>query len=266
MPLHIQQVKRSLDDVKQLASAKSLLSISLTTDIPGASSCNSGLEEWCEQNMGTDNDEWIDGGAMSLRVFDTRPSNTQPEPAILASLTAKSGTNVRWYSREKGKINEKRDLSIIDHLKTMNNRFEQHSIKSPVDPTALFRVNVKRSFTNNYNFIAESRVGEFHGTDSEINLRRNLILALEFLETNCSMKYGMFDSQVFAPNLSTLKETLENTDFLAVSSSTIDASCFHVPEFSSFLWDYELPKYSAKLGLSSGYYLLAKESDNMHLC
>jgi len=263
----IQQVKRSLDDVRQLASAKSTLRLSLTTDISGISSCNSGVEEWVEQNMGTEKDEWSDAGANSLHVFDTRPINAQPEPAILAALTEKSGTNVRWYTQQKGNDSEKIDLAIVDHLKTISNKFQQHYFNSPVDPTGLYRISIKHSFTNNYKFLAQSRVGHYslRSILEDKSLRNTLLNTLDIIESACSVKYTLFDSLVFAPHLKTLEDSLKNTDFCAVSSSTVDASCFHMPDYTSLLWDYELPKYSSEVGQSSGFYLLAHESPNMHL-
>jgi hypothetical protein len=261
----VQQVKRSLDDVCQLACAKSTLSISLTSDTSGQSSCNAGVEEWCEENLGFEQDEWSIAGANSLRVYDTRPIKSQPEPAILAALTARSGTNVRWYTKENNEGIEKRDLAIIDHLQTMSNTFEKHHFNSAVDPTCLYRKSIKHSFSKQNKFLAESRVGYFITPTLEEGgvLRHYLVSSLQLIEDSCK-EYDLFDSLVFAPNLKTLEDSLNNTDFCAVSSSTVDASCFHMPEKTSLLWDYELPKYSAEQGQSSGFYLLARESENMH--
>ena len=260
-----QQVKRSLDDVRQLACAKSTLTISLTSDTTGQSSCNVGVEEWCEENLGIEKDEWSSAGANSLRVYDTRSQKAQPEPAILASLTARSGTNVRWYTKKNNEKIEKRDLAIIDHLKTMNNTFEKHHFNSAVDSTGLFRKSIKHSFSKQNKFLAESRVGHFITSPIEENgsIKNVLLNTLDIMESSCK-EYDLFDSLVFAPNLKTLEDSLFNTDFCAVSSSTIDASCFHMPDQTSLLWDYELPKYSSDQGQSSGFYLLARESDNMH--
>jgi len=73
----------------------------------------------------------------------------------------------------------------------------------------------------------------------------------------------IFDSLTFAPNIVTLQNALENSNYCAVSSSTVDASCFFSGTGNSYLWDYELPLYSRGGGNSSGFYLLAKESENM---
>ena len=261
----IQQVKRSLDDVQQLACAKSTLSISLSSDTIGASSCNSGIEQWCEENLGLINDEWSIAGGNSIRVYDTRPIKAQPEPAILASLTARSGTNVRWYKQINAELGERIDLAIIDHLKTMSNSFEMHNFRSAIDLTGLFRKSVKHSFALGNMFLAESRVGYYktEPTGEECSLRFSLLKILETMEGSC-IEYNLFDSLTFAPNLKTLEDSLVNSDFCAVSSSTVDASCFNASDQSSFLWDYELPKYSSDKEQSSGFYLLARESENMH--
>ncbi len=261
----IQQVKRSLDDVRQLACAKSTLTVSLTSDTIGQSSCNLGIEKWCEEHLGLERDEWSSAGANSLKVYDTRAEKAQPEPAILASLTARSGTNVRWYTENNNDQPEKRDLAIIDHLKTMSNSFEKHQFKSAVDQTGLFRKSIKHSFSKQNKFLAESRVGYFITApiEADESIRNVLLNTLDTMENSC-IEYDLFDSMVYAPNLNTLENSFDNTDFCAVSSSTIDASCFHMPDQISLLWDYELPKYSSDVGQSSGFYLLARESDNMH--
>lgn len=261
----VQQVKRSLDDVRQLACAKSTLSISLTSDTAGHSSCNAGVEQWCEENLGEKSDEWLAAGANSLKVYDNRPTKSQPEPAILASLTARSGTNVRWYTQKKDVPIARRDLSIIDHLQTMNNEFGKYNFNTAIDPTGLFRKSIKHSFSNQNMFLAESRVGHFSTSsiEEDDSIRNIMMLTLEAMEYSC-IEHSLFDGLAFAPNLKTLEDSLDNTDFCAVSSSTIDASCFNMPNQTSLLWDYELPKYSSDIGQSSGFYLLAQESQNMH--
>ena len=260
-----QQVKCSLDVVRDLESAKSTLTLSLISDTNGHSSCNDGIEEWCEQNMGIEKDEWAVAGANSLHVYDTREIGSQPEPAILAKLTAYSGGNVRWYSKINSREAEKRDLTIIDHLKTMNNSFERHRFNSAIDPTCLYRVSIKHNLKAG-KFLAQSRVGSYICTAVEEDQSLNNILqnVLSKIETSCE-EHDLFDCLVFAPNLQTLNDSLHKTNFCAVSSSIVDASCFHLPDQSSLLWDYDLPKYSSAIGQTSGFYLLAQESANIRL-
>ncbi|MBY6188306.1 hypothetical protein KUV89_16955 [Marinobacter hydrocarbonoclasticus] len=257
-----QQVKRSLDEIRQLAPGKSVLRVALHSDTKGHSSCNEGIEEWCLDNLGPGGDEWASAGGLSLQVLDKRPLDEQPEPAILASLTERSGTGVRWYSKPGKQASHARDLSIVDHLSTMNQSFVLNSVRSVVDPHCVSRVGIKKSATDKANFLSMSRPGMFPFQGDEGALGDMLARCLDLLERACPDQ-GLFDSLGFAPNIATLNESLGDTSYCAISSSSIDASCFQRSGERAYLWDYELPRYAPGSGQASGFYLVANKTDNM---
>lgn len=257
-----QQVKRSFDEIRQLYPAKSRLKISLHSDSSGYSSCNEGIDEWCLENLGSEVDEWSPAGGLTIQIIDRRPTDEQPEPAILASLTERSDTSVRWYTGQKKAMNFSRDLSIVDHLQTMDQEFRKDGVRSPVDPSCLSRLSIKKNASNHRQYLSMSRAGQFVLENTGNTLQGGLCEALEILESSFVRDVG-FDSLGFAPNLQTLNASLENTRYSAISSSAVDASCFHSPDEDAFLWDFELPRYAPGSGQSSGFYLVAKQSPTM---
>ncbi|RPV49032.1 hypothetical protein IPC790_07495 [Pseudomonas aeruginosa] len=257
-----QQVKRSLDEIRQLYPAKTTLRVSLHSDSYGYSSCNDGIDEWCLENLGPDVDEWSSAGGLTLQVIDRRPQEEQLEPAALASLTERSGTQVRWYSNGDKTSAMARDLSIVDHLQTMDQEFRLDGVLSPVDPSCVSRVSIKKNATDHRRYLSMSRAGQFVSEPSGDVVRDNLSRALGMLESIC-VNETKFDSLGFAPNLQTLNSSLKDTRYSAISSSAVDATCFHSPGADAYLWDFELPRYAPGAGQSSGFYLVAKQSPTM---
>ena len=256
-----QQVRRSLDEIRHLYPAKSTLRISLHSDSSGYSSCNDGIDEWCLENLGPDADEWSPAHGLTLQIIDKRPREEQPKPAVLASLTERSGTKIRWYTNSKGGHAE-RDLSIVDHLQTMDQAFRKDGVLSPVDPTCVSRISIKKNAAAHRQYLSLSRAGQFVSESSGDVLQDNLSRALELLESAC-VNDAQFDSLSFAPNLQTLNNSLRDTRYSAISSSAVDATCFHSPGKDAYLWDFELPRYAPGAGQSCGFYLVAKQSPTM---
>lgn len=256
-----QQVKRSLDEIRNIYSAKNTLRVSLHSDSFGYSSCNEGIDEWCKDNLGPDADEWSSTHGLTLQIIDKRPQEEQPKPAVIASLTERSGTQIRWYTNSSGD-HEIRDLSIVDHLQTMDQEFRDDGLLSPVDPSCLSRINIKKNAIDQRRYLSLSRAGEFISESTGNDLRDHLSNALKMLESIC-VEEAKFDSLGFAPNLQTLNKSLQDTRYCAISSSAVDATCFHSPSDDAYLWDFELPRYAPGAGQSSGFYLIAKQSPTM---
>ncbi len=260
-----QQVKRSLNEMTLQSSAQSSFRVAISSDTVGLNQCNTGIDLWSSENLGVDNDEWSAAGPRSLHIHDFRSTEQHPEPSILASLTKKSGNNVRWFARDSGDDVEECDLSIIAHLGTVNPAFSFHSIRSQVDPTCSSRLSVRKQTSAEMKmFLAQSRVGSFQNISADIDLDSALSIAMAKIESAC-VENDLFDSLSFAPNTTILQKALNTATYCAVSSSSVDASCFFQTSDQSYLWDYELPNYSRDANESSGFYLLAKESDNMKL-
>lgn len=256
-----QQVKRSLDEIRHLYPAKSTLRVSLHSDSSGYSSCNEGIDEWCFENLGPEVDEWSPAQGLTLKIIDKRPSEEQPQPAVLASLTERSGTQIRWYTQSTEEHSE-RDLSIVDHLQTMDQQFREDGIFSPVDPTCTSRISIKKNATAHRKYLSLSRAGQFVRELSDNSLQNSLSRSLDLIETQC-VSEAQFDCLSFAPNLTTLKRSLKDTRYSAISSAAVDSTCFHSPDKDAYLWDFELPRYAPGAGHSSGFYLVARQSPTM---
>lgn len=257
----VQQVMRSIEEVGRLSAAKSTLQVSIESDTSGSSSCNEGIDKWCSANLGVDGDAWFEAGPRSLHVHDYRPDSLQPEQASLASLTAKTGATVRWFTPESGRARQRTDLAIVAHLGVSSPAFQVEGLRSGVDPTGLSRHRIRKQLAASAGtFIAESRVGAVPRAADPSSLNGLLLACVDKLESTCA---EAFDSYVFAPKIPTLEEALRSARYCAVSSSTVDAACFFRATNGSYLWDYELPAYSRRAGENNGYYLLAKESPSI---
>jgi DNA phosphorothioation-dependent restriction protein DptH len=252
-----QQVNQTLNEVSKILAARSSLSISIKSDTKGKSNCNDGIEEWCLQNLGTESDAWLDAGANTLRVYDYRDESLHPEQAALASLTAQTQTTVTWFAGAEG---QRTDLSVIDHLGSASPEFQELNLRSFVDKSGLLRCRMRKQLSNQNRFVAESRVGKPPRIIDPSSIRSLLIQCVDNIESRCAQE---FDSFAFAPNLSTLWDGLKKAQFAAVTSSNIDVACFFGTDQDAFLWDYELPRYAARAGDNSGYFLLASQSESM---
>lgn len=257
----VQQVMRSIEEVGRLSSAKSTLRVSIESDTSGSSSCNEGIDKWCSNNLGADGDAWFEAGPRSLHVYDHRPESLQPEQASLASLTAKSGATVRWFTPAANQERVKGDLAIVAHLGVASPGFQVEGLRAGIDPEALTRYRLRKQLPATAGaFIAESRVGAIPQTADAMTLTGLMLACVDKFESTCAQA---FDSYVFAPKMPTLVATLDTARYCAVSSSTVDAACFFRATNGSYLWDYELPAYSRRAGGNNGYYLLAKESPSI---
>lgn len=258
-----QQVIRALDEVSKLMSARSVLRVGVTSDSAGSGSCNEGLDWWCSDNLGSDRDDWHDSGPRGVRVADERDPELQPEQAALASLTSRTSGSVSWFSKTGEREDGKQDLSIIAHLGTVSNDFEPQGIRSAIDRSALIRWRVRKQLSSqNDAFIAESRVGEIPKNIDVDPITGAMLACVDSIERKCRDR---IDSYVFAPNMTTLRTVVDRSWYTAVSSSNVDAACFFGSTANAYMWDYELPAYSRRAGGNSGYFLLAKESEGMHL-
>ena len=251
-----EQVKRSIDEMTRIYSAKSIFRLLVASDCQGTSSCNEGIESWAASHVGPDNDPWYGEGATRIDVVDTRALSSQPMESRVAKMTEDSGGMLKWFSTAQPEIVA--DLAVLAHLGTANPKLEHHKLRAPVDKTGLLRWRVRRQTGDGGKFIAETRVGKYvHGEDglagplAEISSR----LDSEFSE--------LADAHVFAPNLPTLSNTLSRARYCAVSSSSLDPACFFGQMKNFYLWDYDLPSYSRRAGENNGYYLLAAETPAM---
>lgn len=257
-----QQVVRSIDEVTRLKSGKAELKIGICSDGAGSSSVNEGIDSWCSENLGDEEDYWAVAGKKSMVVTDQRAVDLQPEQSALASLTARSSASLKWYTKSPSEKQQKRDLEIIAHLGTTHQRFKSQGIRSAIDQSSLIRWRIRKQLPEqNKVFIGESRIGSIPKVD-EGPLSYNLLLCLDAIESSCR---DVADSYEFAPNMDILEKAIAQSWYTAVSSSDVDAACFFGTTGKAYMWDYELPTFSHRGGGNSGYYLLATESPSMLL-
>lgn len=251
-----EQVKRSIDEMRRIFSAKSTLRLLVESDTNGASSCNEGIAAWAADNLGPDADPWFHAGPTKIEVIDTRDEESQPTESQVARMSEISGGSVSWFSSRKP--DRVADLAVLAHLGTANPGLETRNLRSAVDRVGLSRWRIRRQTGQGGRFIAETRIGG--RINSEEGLAGKLNEVTFLLEDSFS-KIG--DAYVFAPNLPTLSNSLKHARYCAVSSSTLDPACFFGQMDNFYLWDYDLPSYSRRAGENSGYYLLAAESPTM---
>jgi DNA phosphorothioation-dependent restriction protein DptH len=251
-----EQVKRSIDEMRRIYSAKSTLRLLVESDSSGASSCNEGIAAWAASNLGPDADPWFGAGTTRVEVIDTREEQSQPTESQVARMSEISGGSLSWYSLRKS--DRVADLAVLAHLGTANPGLETRHLRSAVGRLGLSRWRIRRQTGQGGRFIAETRIG------ARIKLVEGLAGQLNeatFLLENSFGEIG--DAYVFAPNLPTLSRSLKQARYCAVSSSTLDPACFFGQMDNFYLWDYDLPSYSRRAGENSGYYLLASESPTM---
>lgn len=251
-----EQVKRSIDEMTRIYSAKSIFRLLIASDCQGTSSCNEGIESWAANHVGPDSDPWYGEGATRVEVIDTRDPESQPMESRVAKMTEDSGGKLHWFSTAEPEVVA--DLAVLAHLGTANPKLEHHKLRSPVDKTGLMRFRVRRQSGDGGKFIAETRVGKY--ARGEGGLAGPLAEIMSQLDSKFS---ELADAHVFAPNLPTLSSSLNKARYCAVSASSLDPACFFGQMKNFYLWDYDLPSYSRRAGENNGYYLLAAETPAM---
>jgi DNA phosphorothioation-dependent restriction protein DptH len=254
------QVGRALRDVSDLLSAKPTLGIAISSAGGAADACNEGLFDWCQARFGpasSRNMRDLSTGPRSLQVFDTRASvDARPDDATIAALSEETGNAVRWF---KGRPRDAiPDLGIIAQLDTSDPDSTNAAPRSAISAGALVRHRVRRQLTtaSSSAFVSESRQA-MPMVGSGDALADKVAHAVVSLENMPKDVVGM----LFAPNVLAVRDMLEGerADFVAVSSSSIDPSCFLGQWLEgAYLWDYDLPSYSQRAGDTNGYYLLSK--------
>lgn len=251
------QVARALEDVSDLLAAKPIISLVVSSAGGATDACNEGLSTWCTKRFGTGEKAMPRQGVgpRILEVFDTRPSSSRPDQAMIANLSEDTGSRVRWFDKQPP--GTKPDLGIIAQLDSAQPESTVVGMRSPLGTGGLIRHRVRRQLHGA--FLSESRQGLPMPPSGEVFADKvaNCIVALE----------GGQDGKVglqFAPNVHAVSNMLEEkkAGFVAVSSSAIDPACFLGGWIKgTYLWDYDLPSYSHRAGDTSGYYLLSQVRD-----
>lgn len=254
------QVNRSMNDVSTLLSAKPILNVAITSASSLNSSTNAGIIEWSRRKFGRSTEKEETGEALGrkfLRVLDQRADDHRPTEAEISNLVEDTDNSVSWYTVDSAP-NHKPDLTIVAQLEASSQSAEKTELSSPLATGGLFRVRIREQLkAADGAFLSESRVASAP-TFEEQDLFARTARAIAHLENLGSSRYGY----VFAPSVHVLRQALECSRYVAVSSSAIDPACFLGGWLNdeTYLWDYDLPSYSSRAGDSNGYYLLAKIS------
>lgn len=256
------QVGRALRDVSDMLSAKLTLGVAVSSGGGAADACNDGLLDWCRGRFGLEgpkNGRTVPLGPRLLQVFDTRESpDERPDDATVAVLSEDTGNAVRWFKGRPG--GARPDLGIIAQLDSSHPELTPNAARSALSTGALVRHRVRRQLpTESQSFLSESRQGQPSPPSGE-TLADKVAHAVATLENKAQRPVGL----MFAPNVLAVRRMLEDekADFVAVSSSSIDPSCFLGRWLEgAYLWDYDLPSYSQRAGDTNGYYLLSKAKE-----
>jgi DNA phosphorothioation-dependent restriction protein DptH len=251
------QVSRALEDVSEILSAKSIIGLTVSSAGGASDACNDGLMTWCTKRFGKNDIRISQGftGPRLLEIYDIRPETSRPDQASIANLCEDTGNSVRWFNSQPN--NAKPDIGIVAQLDSAEAEATSVGMKSPMGLGGLIRHRIRRQL--NGTFLCESRQGltpEQSG-DFFADKIASCITALEDGEVD---RLGL----QFSPNVPSISAMLteKNANFVAVSSSAIDPSCFLGGWIEgTYLWDYDLPSYSHRAGDSSGYYLLSQIRD-----
>jgi hypothetical protein len=254
----LSQVRRSLDDVTEMLSAKPIFNLMLSSPCGQTNACNEGIYSWCKERLGTAHNHGMPSlGPKILQIFDLRDDKARPEEAEISNLAEDTLNAVRWFSGDHAGCTP--DLGIIAQLETSNAREDRVDVGSPLGWGALLRHRVRRQLpAADGAFLSESRVCVAGPTTGDA-LADKLVRALAKLENMSDSKTGFS----FAPSVHAIHQALGKADFVAVSSSAVDPACFLGNWLPGYLWDYDLPSYSHRAGDTNGYYLISqiKETD-----
>lgn len=253
----LSQVRRALDDVSEMLSAKPVLRVMVSSATGHTNACNEGISEWSKARLGPTMEGTVERmGPRLLQILDFRGEYGRPQDAEVSNLAEDTANAVKWYGASHATLpaDLTTDLGIIAQLKVSNARSESVEVGSPLGWGALLRHRVRRQLPSaDGAFLSESRVGVARGPSGDA-LADKLCAAVAKLEGLGNARAGF----VFAPAVNTITEVSDHADFTAVSSAAVDPACFLGKWLPGFLWDYDLPSYSHRSGDTNGYYLISK--------
>lgn len=264
------QVEQSLGDVFRIKSGQNTINIKVFTESDDLENFNKGVSNWVNQNLGEEftvnnkreeRDIWYSSGGKKLNIFDTRDVIHQPSDEHLLEVSDESGNNVKWYSN-KDLINDNVDLTIISQLSNESPDLIKSDTNSVIFRDGLTRERIRYSIYNTQNKLSftETRTSKKHDSLAE-DLGSLIIKLCYFIEQDVFLlQRGSLNS---TPKLHFVHDSLKSSDYCAISSSVVDPAAFFSFESESFLWDYDLPSYSNNHSAYSGFYMLAKSSENV---
>ncbi len=246
------QSSKTLDEISHVLPTRAVLRIGIVGSGQGSTSCTDGLMTWARQPYSRENERFA--GPRSIEVYDSRMDYLQPSSEQISSLADDTDHHVGWFSSSPVTVGK--DLVIVDHLGLASPVGEVHEWKSPSSEGSLVRSRIRLD-RNDAELVIESRAGDV--VRSEDSLLDELSLNIGQLES-IAEEMGACSHIAFMPNRQVLSGELQNTRFLAISSTEIDPACFarSTPHAGGFLWDYNLPEAVGPGEQRDGFYLLAQ--------
>ncbi|MYE90781.1 AAA family ATPase, partial [Candidatus Poribacteria bacterium] len=249
------QAGRTLEEINHVLPTRAVLRIGIVSSGQGSTSCTDGLVTWSRQPYNKESEGFT--GPRSIEVYDSRKPDSQPSSEEISSLADDTGHHVRWFFPSAA--TPSKDLIIIDHLGLASPVSEVYPWRSPATEGSLVRSRIRLD-RNDAELVIESRVGNIvRSEDSLLDELSQTIGQVESIAEN----RGACSHIAFMPNREVLSGELQDTRFLAVSSTEIDPACFarSTPQAGGFLWDYELPHAVGPGEQRGGFYLLARPPD-----
>jgi DNA phosphorothioation-dependent restriction protein DptH len=254
----VSQVRRALDDVVVLRSAKPILNVAISSSSGLTDACNEGVVAWARDRFSRD---FRPGGTAQLlgvrelRVFDERNDAALPEDAAIANLAEATGGAVSWYKRIQARAQP--DIGIVAQLEASSASITGKAEGTPLGIGALVRHRLRSQLAAGSGaFLTESR-SALPSPSSGGALEDLVARAVARLENLTNNRIGY----TFAPSVKTIQSLFNHSgaEYVAVSSSVVDPACFLGNWLAgTYLWDYELPSYSQRAGDTNGYYLLTQ--------
>jgi hypothetical protein len=253
------QVEKAIDDTREMRGAKAILNVTVEGASNRSEAANEGLIEWARTNLAGGDSYSVGGrvGPALLNIFDLREPIARPDDAVVANLADEVLDRVKWFDNQPNHVTP--DLAIVTQLDIAEPTVVDNGVRSPLGLQGLLRHRVRQQVGGN--FVSETRSSMQVAAADGLGLER-LPAVISMLE---SRGQGATSYQ-FAPRTQIISRLLTHhrADYVAVSSASIDPSCFMGDKVTGgFLWDYDMPNYSHRAGESSGYYLLSriKQSD-----
>jgi DNA phosphorothioation-dependent restriction protein DptH len=255
------QARRSLEEVSSILSARATLRIGLVGDNQESTGCIEGLLDWCQSVFQETEEEGFQGLPRASEIYDLREQPVFPSAAELAILSEETDERVRWFSRNAAPTLRNMDLVILDQVGTREFRGVSAASRSPLAPGALFRVDIRQDI-GDAPIIQESRVG--YQEEDHPELAGFILKATTAIESLALGDHRLSHLQ-FIPNQRAIGSRLNESRFVAATSSQVDPACFirGARGYGGYLWDYELPGTLGFDQQNAGYYLVAKPSESM---
>ncbi|MDA9127866.1 hypothetical protein N9J65_03300 [Flavobacteriaceae bacterium] len=262
------QIEHTISDVFKIKSGQTSLSVSVYSDSNETHNFNDGIKNWVGNNLGspvtidgkkTERDIWYGSTGKTLKVFDSRPLWQQPSSEELTDYSKETEFGLQWYDSDIA-VSNNTDLTIVSQLSNQSPVTHFTEFKSVLFGEGISRARLRFPTVNNYNKLnyTESRTCQKpkHIKDSLGGILEQVCYFVE--KEVFDAEKGSLSS---IPKLSFINTQLESSDYCAVSSSVIDPTAFFDGK-KSYLWDYDLPKYSIRQN-NSGFYLLARKSNSV---